>query len=422
MQWKLWIFCIIISTQAQRTRYIKNGEDVIFKCERKNAKLIRIWDDSGYIFLLLKNEGPQKIQGGWILENANPMADILSLTLRLPNFTPSKETKIRCEDEVGTLSDLELKAMTPANVSVKSVSNFPINPQKEDLVAKCTAANGMPVPTIEWSVMGMRYEKSSDLKNGGKISQTRTNGVLVSTLTLPVTKDFDGEDLTCIVRQADFPPVTKTLPSKIEIQYQPTRAEVSYDSNKFAGSPLGAQCVSNGRPLPKISYFIGTDQLGFSQEVETNYTLSDEDNNMFIMCTASNVHGEINSSTIKIILLKVTSTPKINTLDTTTAKSDNLDSNLEVSTPKSQTPGAIMNSSLSTNGTQTENLAGTASITISSIAVGLLIIIVIIAALIRRKLRAKQDTTYRTDVTVYEEGTAFQDPELEAKFKKEYFM
>ena len=46
-----------------------------------------------------------------------------------------------------------------------------------------------------------------------------------------------------------------------------------------------------------------------------------------------------------------------------------------------------MNSSLSTNGTQTENLAGTASITISSIAVGLLIIIVIIAALIRRKLR-----------------------------------
>ena len=53
----------------------------------------------------------------------------------------------------------------------------------------------------------------------------------------------------------------------------------------------------------------------------------------------------------------------------------------------SQTPGAIMNSSLSTNGTQTENLAGTASITISSIAVGLLIIIVIIAALIRRKLR-----------------------------------
>jgi len=30
--------------------------------------------------------------------------------------------------------------------------------------------------------------------------------------------------------------------------------------------------------------------------------------------------------------------------------------------------------------------------------------------------------TYRTDVAVYEEGTAFQDPELEAKFKKEYFM
>lgn len=424
MHWSLWIYNalllldIIQVVYGQRKKFVRSGDDVIFPCSRRNARLIRVSDNSGYIFLLIRNGTPQKIQGEWIVEKYDSISDNLDLTLRLPNFNTSQETTIRCEDERENGLITDLRAIISPRVTMTSESGSELTPGTP-LRAKCSALGGSPPPTIKWTdSMGNRYDASTS-----QVIQRSDNGNIVSSLKLDMSRDFDGEIVSCEVYHANN--LTVKQLTRLAIDYPPTSADITFTA-QYIGDALGALCTANGRPTPDLVYYLSDNQS--ERNVNEMYILTQDDNNKFIKCRAANRYGSRNSTGIRLMIQTPTPMPTTEQIVVfsdgaqITTQSVNLDPNLITSTQKSDS-GAIINSSLSSSGGSETNsrISAANNITISCVAVGVLCTAVIIGIMVRRKLRFKAET-YRTDVTVYEEGTAFQDPELEAKFKKEYFM
>lgn len=409
---------------AQRNKYIKRGEDVNFACVRKGAKLIRISDDNGYIYLLIQGEKPQPIQGEWNMDLRNGpgftsnSAD-LALRLTLPKFNASKETTIRCEDEQEKGFELALRELVPPEIQLTSDSGSNLVPPDSTLIAKCVASGGKPTPAIKWTdSMGNIYDTNSP-----QVSQILADGNIESTLRLSVNRDFDAEQVSCEVRQAlNIAPITRSLP-QLAIDYAPTAADVSVEA-VYVGDYLRAKCRANGRPTPTIEFLID------ERVIADAWTYSVGEGDKTIKCRATNRHGQRESQPLRLLLVPPTPQPPpppsptpiatIKPAAITATQSLNSDSNRASSTQSDA--GATMNASLSSGGPSESNYISAANnITISCVAVGILCTAVIIGIMVRRKLRYKAET-YRTDVAAYDEGTAFQDPELEAKFKKEYFM
>ena len=117
---------------------------------------------------------------------------------------------------------------------------------------------------------------------------------LTSTLSLQISRDFDGEEIFCEIRQRDE--ILRTESSgPLRVSYSPKFADVSV-GGQFAGDLLAANCSSNGRPSPEITIFLG------EKPVPANYVLTPGDNGVDIFCLAENSVGKRQSARLRLIV------------------------------------------------------------------------------------------------------------------------
>ena len=126
------------------------------------------------------------------------------------------------------------------------------------------------------------------------LSEKLTGETITSTLNLQISRDFDGEEISCEIRQLNESIQTASS-GRLRVNYSPKFADVSV-GGQFAGDALGANCSTNGRPAPKITIFLG------NQPVAASYVLTPADDGLDISCQAENSVGEIKSARLRLIV------------------------------------------------------------------------------------------------------------------------
>ncbi|CAG5111051.1 Oidioi.mRNA.OKI2018_I69.chr2.g5387.t1.cds [Oikopleura dioica] len=419
-------------SSAMRKEYIAIGDDYVYTCRSKpNSRMLRISDSSGYTFVMVRNEEPQKIQGSWLVDSFSSLSETLQLSLRLTNFRAENSTRINCGDEredgprpVQILPYKAPKMTLTVNQDVLDVDEL--------IQVTCSANGGVPAVSFSWiDSLGRRYSASRKKDN---VSQSCDSAKTKcsSTVSVRASADLDGEVIRCEVNHGGRTIQESTNPLKIN--YAPNSASINLAYPLQDGQEsLSAKCVFNGRPLPEtITYLIQDDLQSPQREIRpSNYSLSLADSGKLLRCKVSNNLGSTISEAVELQV-----SPAPTTLPHTYARrettvamqSDQAPFTKDIQTTISpyQNLAGVANGGNSTRSAELaeeqKGLRAASNVAIACVTIAFLLTILIGGILVKRRLHRKSESC-GTDITTYDETvSSLKDHELESKFKKEYFM
>ncbi|CBY33751.1 unnamed protein product [Oikopleura dioica] len=391
--------------------------------------MLRISDSSGYIFVMVRNEEPQKIQGDWLVESFSSLSDTLQLSLRLTSFNEKNRTRINCGDEreEGPPPVEILPYKAPKMSLTVNKSNFDV---EELIKVTCSASGGVPAVSFSWiDSLGRRYSTSRKKDNVSEnCDPTRLR--CSTTVAVRASADLDGEVLRCEVSHGGRTIQESTAP--LEVNYAPSSALLRLADPLPVGEILSASCVFNGRPLPtKVTYFVQNDSSDDQKEIiPSNYTLFLSDSGKLVSCKVSNSFGSTISDPVKLLVLPApTSKPYTIARRATTVA---MQSDQALVTKEELATISPFQNLANDDGNSTRpadlakkqtGLKAASNVAIACISIAFLLTFVIAGILVKRRLHWKGENTQTDQKANYEETiSSLKDHELESKFKKEYFM